>query len=180
MFGPSVKQGFRVPPKTTLAIRAHALRVRKLLGVDKPFFKMGLFMEGLSDSGIVIDVVEGGALPTGVEACCVPELRMIMLSEETYHFACQDDGRARFTVIHELGHLVLAHARTFHRDTGRRIEAYEDSEWQANTFAAEFLMPVNDIQERGLRTPQQLMLEYQVSAMAAEVRVRKLKDQKLL
>lgn len=181
MFGPSVSNGFRVPPKSTIAIRAQALKARRVLGVaDRPFFPMAIFIERLFDLGITVDIVEDDELPLGVEACCAPESAVIMLSHETYRRAAADDGRGRFTVIHELGHLTLSHTRTFHRESQRRIQVFEDSEWQANTFAAEFLMPLDDIQKKGLRNPEQIMMEYQVSAQAAEVRIRKLQKEKLI
>ena len=90
--------------------------------------------------------------------------------------ACEDDPRARFTVIHELGHIAMAHTRSLNRDRGRgrEIKPYEDSEWQANTFAAEFLMPLDDMKRRNLKTPELLQLEYQVSSQAADTRIAKL------
>lgn len=176
MFGPSSGLGYRVPSRTVVNIRDRALAVRKtLIRKNLPFFEMAPFIEQLHDYGIVYDVVEANELPTGIEACCVPEQRSITLSADTYAKACDDDPRARFTVIHELGHILLAHARTLNRDIGAKIEAYEDSEWQANQFAAEFLMPLSHMVECGHRNAEQLMLAYQVSAPAAERRINQLR-----
>lgn len=50
-------------------------------------------------------------------------------------------GRARFTLAHELGHLVLHEGPALHRQTAMiKHKVFEDSEWQADYFA-EFLMP---------------------------------------
>jgi hypothetical protein len=172
MFGPSAGLGYRVSPRNIFSIREHALLVRKaLVKKDSPFFCMAPFIEQLHEYGIIYDVVDADDLPQGIEACCMPEFRLITFAEETYSKACEDDPRARFTVMHELGHILLAHTRMFHRDNGKKIEAYEDSEWQANQFAAEFLMPLDHITQKGLTTANEIMLTYQVSAPAADRRV---------
>ncbi|MCK9510729.1 MAG: ImmA/IrrE family metallo-endopeptidase [Pigmentiphaga sp.] len=178
MFGPSVNNGFRVPGKSTEAIRRHAMHVRSVfeIPVDAGFFPMGDFMEAWIDYGIIYDIAEPQGLPVGVEACCVPERGLILFSESTYQKACQDNPRARFTVVHELGHLALSHTRTFHREysPGLEIRVFEDSEWQANQFSAEFLMPLEDILCKGLTTQEQIMMEYQVSATAATRRLHQI------
>lgn len=184
MFGPSVTRGFRVAPRSTLDIRKHAVHVRQVLGLkpDVGFFPMAEFIESWFDWGIGYDVVEPGELPVGVEACCVPEKGLIMLTLQTYENACYDNPRARFTVVHELGHLALAHTRAFHRERPdiSEIKAFEDSEWQANTFAAEFLMPVEDIQRRRLRGVYDVMERYGVSEPAAAKRIRDLIKQGMI
>jgi hypothetical protein len=56
------------------------------------------------------------------------------------------NGRYRFTLAHEIGHLRL-HPRNpdFHRQFGtsnpRLVGSYQEFEWQADTFAACLLMP---------------------------------------
>ena len=175
MFGPSAGMGYRVAAKRIKTIRAHALHVRKqLVRRNVPFFKMDDFIDRLHNFAIIYDVVEARELPIGIEACCVPEQRLITLSAETYRKACEDDPRARFTVIHELGHILLAHTRTFHRDSNTRIEAYEDSEWQANQFAGEFLMPLDHMNQENFCSAEQLIFAYQVSTPAAERRISQL------
>jgi hypothetical protein len=175
MFGPSSGMGYRVPPLKIANIRTHALAVRgKLVASNDAFFGMEHFIESLINYGITCDVVDEDELPFGIEACCVPERLLITFSNTTYEKACNDDPRARFTVIHELGHILLAHTRTFNRDRGGKIEAYEDSEWQADQFAAEFLMPLTHIVANGFKTADELILNYQVSAPAAERRIAQL------
>lgn len=175
MFGPSSGMGYRVAPRTIVGIREHALAVRKtLLPKQSAFFRMAPFIEQLHEYGIVYDVVDEDELPIGIEACCIPEHRLVTFSSDTYQKACEDDPRARFTVIHELGHILLAHTRPLNRDNRRIIEAFEDSEWQANQFAAEFLMPLPHMAEKGHKTADELILAYQVSAPAAERRVSQL------
>jgi hypothetical protein len=175
MFGPSVTSGWRVRPISIVQIRSAAQHARKvLLRRDPPFFPMAEFIERLFEYAIVVDVVEREILPPGVDACCVPERAEISLSEETYAAACNDVPRARFTVIHELGHMILTHSRSFHRDNGKPIPAFEDSEWQADQFAAEFLMPLQDLRAKGIQNADAVMFEYHVSQPAARRRIKQL------
>lgn len=175
MFGPSAGHGYRVSPLTICEIRTRSLAVRKqLVRKNAPFFEMASFIDQLHEYGIIYDVVDSSDLPNGIEACCLPEQRLITLSEDTYKKACEDEPRARFTVIHELGHILLAHTRTFHRDNGGVIAAFEDSEWQANQFAAEFLMPLDHMAQERITQVDHLIFAYQVSAPAAERRIAQL------
>lgn len=175
MFGPSSGMGYRVAPRNIVGIRERALAVRKiLLPKQLAFFRMAPFIEQLYEYGIVYDVVDEAELPVGIEACCIPEFGLVTFASDTYRKACEDDPRARFTVIHELGHILLAHTRPLNRDSKRNIEAFEDSEWQANQFAAEFLMPLTHMVEKGHKTADELILAYQVSPPAAERRINQL------
>lgn len=175
MFGPGVTHGFRVQPLSIAKIRRKAMQARRVLVPGNPdFFRMEPFLEGLFRYGITVDVVDSGELPYGVEACCRPELLYIQFSDHVYAAACRDDPRARFTAVHELGHILLSHSRSFHRGGDGNHKPYEDSEWQANQIAAEMLMPLDDIVANGYRTPGELQLAYQVSQPAAELRIQKL------
>jgi IrrE N-terminal-like domain len=175
MFGPGSNNGYWVTPRSTALIREHVKRVRPVLVQrNSSFFPMGQFIERLAALEITVDVVENNDLPAGVEACCIPERLLMQLRLSTYEGACRDDPRARFTVIHELGHILLQHSRAFNRSNANDIRPFEDSEWQANQFAAEFLMPFDDIVNRRLTTPSELQLTYHVSAAAAETRITKL------
>jgi len=82
--------------------------------------------------------------------------------------------RDRFTIAHELGHYVL------HSDCGeRRIRASRFGsnpvEWEANWFAAAFLMPKVDFKatfHRYRGDSALIAARYLVSPKAAEVRMR--------
>lgn len=80
----------------------------------------------------------------------------LTVSEVVYADALRDDGRARFTLAHELAHAVL-HANQLRKINDARrgtpilfrreeLRASEDPEWQANRFAAALLMPVDAVQ----------------------------------
>jgi len=113
-----------------------------------------------------------------VEGNTYPSHTTIELREDVYLEACDDNGRARFTVAHEFGHLFLEHKPVYSRRSGPH-EIYEDSEWQANQFAAEFLMPVELVRQY-CSGPHDIMTVFGVSWEAADLRWRKLKKERLL
>jgi Zn-dependent peptidase ImmA (M78 family) len=142
-------KGVRVPPRSTAQIRQMADKVRKVLGVVK----------GQSEDKLdiieVIDILLPQCLPQ-IEINLLPDEEMgedhgrtypdkflIELRENTYIGAMNGSGRDVFTVAHEIGHLFLhQNAASFARSKPTAtIKPYENSEWQADQFAAEILMP---------------------------------------
>ena len=77
----------------------------------------------------------------------------IVVRESVYRAALNRLGRARMTLAHELGHLLMhAHDRRLHRLAGGNrpvptSKKFESAEWQANKFAALFLMPEHIVSE---------------------------------
>lgn len=104
-----------------------------------------------------------------------PDEKHIQIKESVYIRACNDDGQARFTLAHELGHLILHQnqASSFARkSTSTKHKPYEDSEWQANTFAAELLADSRKISATD--TPEDLMTRFGITRMAASIRLKKI------
>lgn len=169
-------QGFRVSPRSGSEIALAATRTRASLGVSGPTFSPEVVLESLTTFGVTVDVIDDAdrELPRGVEACWIPDTVELLIRESVYLAACRRESRAMFTVAHELGHLALGHRRTFNRDTSG-CKVYEDSEWQANTFAAEFLMPLDLIRKHRGFTAEQLVRLFGVSQQAAETRIAKLR-----
>lgn len=176
--GHGPRQGFKVPGRRVVDIRQAAARVRALFGVTGAKFDAEHALEALTKYGVTLDVVEDSdrELPHGVEACWVPDIVTLIVKASVYRAACNREPRALFTIAHELGHLALAHRRAFNRDAHNTCEIWEDSEWQANTFAAEFLMPLDLIRRSGLRTAWEIEHLFGVSAQAAETRFNKLRQ----
>lgn len=84
--------------------------------------------------------------------------------------------RDRFTIAHELGHFVLHSNRGAKRIRAARFGS-DRVEWEANWFAAAFLMPEDDFRETCQRAKNNITLvsaRYLVSAKAAEIRMRAL------
>jgi antitoxin HicB len=109
--------------------------------------------------------------------------------------AREGNGRYRFTVAHELAHLVL-HRDDLVRNRGRAfrdvvsptdklppgVPIYRSPEWQANAWAGAFLMPLRGVRSYLRRldehgdefTQAAFAANFQVSVQAATIRLEKL------
>ncbi len=106
----------------------------------------------------------------GREAVTYPAQNEIVIREDTYSDACAGETRARFTLGHELGHLILHPPWAVYlaeEDSGdtRPTKPFKSPEWQADAFAGEFLAPVKMI--IGL-TIEEIMERFRVSYSAAK------------
>ncbi|MEY9935410.1 Zn-dependent peptidase ImmA (M78 family)/transcriptional regulator with XRE-family HTH domain [Catenulispora sp. GP43] len=86
--------------------------------------------------GADVTIVELGAGFDGL-AACTPDVKLIVLATS------RTPTRQRFTLAHELGHLLAGDDQEIHVDPDvyDRDRAREPSEMRANAFASEFLMP---------------------------------------
>jgi len=120
------------------------------------------------------EVLESGEMGID-EARTYPDKQLIFIRDDVYQKATSGDRRAQFTLAHELGHLVmhsgLRNSRSFARNSEQH-KVYEDSEWQADTFAAEFLMPY--AVAINLTGPDEIFEKFGVSKKAAETRYEKI------
>ena len=95
---------------------------------------------------------------------------IIRIREDVYTDAVSGGHRSRFTLTHELGHLLLHNPL---RMTLCRLEAnlppYIDPEWQANTFAGEFLVMRH--LARGM-SPLEIKQKFNVSYYVAEIQAK--------
>lgn len=175
-------KGYEVAPLSANAIRMEADRVRKVLKIEnEPAPNLCRFLEGLLNFGITVDVRDDARKELGaIEALTVPDQLLIVLTEETYTKAIENDPRTRFTIFHELGHLVLSHSKTMHRSGAENLKPFQDSEWQADQFAAEITMPLSLIRSYQLNSALAIQELFQVSAGAAETRYAKLKGKRLI
>lgn len=175
-------RGYEVAPLSIMAIRSEADRVRKVLRIENdPAPNLCAFLEGLVNFGITVDVRDDAHKELGaVEALTVPEQLLIVLTEATYAKAIQNDSRTRFTIFHELGHLVLSHSKTLHRSGPENVKPFQDSEWQADQFAAEITMPIELIKRHQLNSAIAIQELFEVSAGAAETRYSKLREKGLI
>lgn len=108
----------------------------------------------------------------------------IILASTTYELLHQEDGRARFTVGHEIGHVYIHAPFVFdcifeNRRTVKlnrsEIETFKDPDWQAEVFASAILMPTNHI-SRLIRSGVDadfVARTFKVSRAAAKKRIEK-------
>ena len=155
------QRGMRVRPLSRAQIRAVALKVRSLCGVDAPRVDVARFIEHKLFSEFD---VEFSVLPESIlgpdEGRTYPDTRQIQLRADVYDQLLAEDPRARFTAMHEVAHLFLHHGVPLRLSSSpTNHKPFEDSEWQSDAFAAEFLMPVELI----------LRLRYKTAAAGSEV-----------
>ena len=75
----------------------------------------------------------------GVEGMTFPDDNLIYIREDVYLRACNNDGRARFSIAHEIGHYCIHGGVGLARRARHTTPIYCNSEWQADTFAGELL-----------------------------------------
>ncbi len=163
----------RVAPTSRLKLRKSAEKVRSLLGVKVPGFPSDAFDLLLSGNfpEYKFDVLEADIMGPH-HGLTEPDQKIMFLREDVYEGAMRGDGRDRFTFAHELGHLLLHSGNYLARydpsAPNPTHKKYEDSEWQADNFAAELLMPIAAVKK--CADPTELMEMCEVSYMAASVR----------
>ena len=118
------------------------------------------------------------------EAYFIPETEELILSEDTYIGLLEDNGRDRFTVAHEIGHVVLhrPYYRTIRRDRRQaillcrsQIKPFQHPERQSDVFASEFLIPTQHAQKMLFEgaTEKDFMHIFHVSFEAAHVKMER-------
>ncbi len=123
---------------------------------------------------LTLEVVPDDTL-TDAEAKTFPN-GTIQVRESVYDRACKDDPRSRFTLSHELFH-ALAHCNqmALSRKSTIATKAYRDSEWQANTFAANLLLPDELITKYDGMPSQDVSLYLGVSRQCIDIRRQQFK-----
>ena len=90
------------------------------------------------------------------------------------YFESLSENERIFTIAHEIAHYILhanpSIARYPRIYPGDDVKPYEDSEWQADAFAGEFLCPCQAI--RGM-TPEEVADKFGVSVQAAKTQLKK-------
>lgn len=175
-------KGFRVSPTSRIKIRESTQMVadvvRRHLNKGEHHFPIVECIEMLSAcEELWMEIVEDWQLGD-VAALVKPGTPpLLQVSESVYDGACRGGKYERFTLAHELGHYFL-HSRqriALTRDTGsgpRKHKAFEDSEWQANTFAGELLIDCRIVVAEQLTDPTAWPDIFQVSSEAADIQWR--------
>lgn len=165
-------EGFCVSPRTRKEIAQIAETVRNMFSPSRTKFldvvdllerKLPAAFERFS-----LEIVEDNELPDREAEMC-PSSLSIRVRESVYGKAMDGDCHCRFTLAHEIGHFFLHRFQSLAfglQLQGRKISAYCDSEWQANTFARHFLVP--DSLAKGLDVSQ-IELLFGVSSSVARI-----------
>ena len=139
---------YRSLPLSRDDIRAEAWKLRVVLGASQakalPILKILEYGMGRLFPGFNRTIVSKDEMP-GREAVTYPAANEIDIREDTYLLAYYGDPRARFTLAHEIGHLILhtPETITLAREAADNTTPlrFESAEWQADAFAGDFLAP---------------------------------------
>jgi len=147
------KPGYRVPPLSKVRIREFAALFRRHLRLDRrpdfPIIDVLEFTLPQLIDGYVLEICSREEMGAN-HGLTYPNKALIKLREDVYEGAVEGNGRDRFTASHEFGHLMLHGNVSMARSSGPNgHKIYEDSEWQADRFAAELLMPVDVLRTCG-------------------------------
>ncbi len=179
-------KGFKVAPKSASTIASVARSVTKvLLSVTEvkraTDINFAQFIEGiLPKLGIEFDVIPDTSSEIEKKAPAAMIGNKLKMRDSCYKGLCAGTPRDAFTLFHELGHFFLGHERQYTREELGDHEVYEDSEWQANEFAGECLMPLSVIINNKLNTIEKIRAEFGVSYEAAGVRLDKLRKRRVI
>ncbi len=163
---------YKATPTSRRRIEDYANQIRERCGFqDTKCFPIMHFLEIVlarffPDMSLVI--VEPEDMPFK-EAETVPGQSLIRIRQDVYDAATEGNGRARFTIAHEVGHFLMHTPDSIvlcRMETGTAMKAYEDPEWQANTFAGYLLAPT--ALAAGL-TWREIGQQFQLSEKAAKV-----------
>lgn len=141
-------------PTSRKNIRDLAITIRHIVGMDnEKYFPVVDFLELVMPQiydNFSYEIVHPDELKNEY-GVTYPEKNVIKLREDVYENAISGVGRDRFTVAHEIGHYIMhkpGSLKLARSVNVKNVPAYKDPEWQANTFAGEFLAPPHII--RGL------------------------------
>jgi len=168
-----------VPARNNVEIGAIAAQIRQAFRWTDDKFPIVEAVElGLPQiwSDFEFQVAEYRDMP-GEHGLTYPDEKRIVIREDVYEGALAGQGRDRFTVAHELGHLLMHSGLGLARHVRKGdVPAYRDSEWQANSFAGALLVPRAAVVPG--RSAQQVAERCGVSCDAAGVMMRKYAQQK--
>lgn len=175
-------RGSKVPPRSRAKIREIVAALRELVGERGIYVDVQRLIEHklFEHFGVILAVKEADELGAD-EGRSYPDKMRLELRSDVYDALVRREPRARFTAMHEVAHLFLHQGIPLRRTSGPATHRhFEDSEWQADAFAAEFLMPVEHVLRLRPRTAAVASAKFEVSLRAAIVRLITLKNEGLL
>lgn len=115
----------------------------------------------LESNGVIVYELEANEKIDGLSFVTEKGMAVIVINKD------MSNDRKRFTLAHELGHLIM------HADSCSLISSHRSKENEANEFASEFLMPEEAIKDslRNLKLPSLGPLkEYWLTSMSAIIK----------
>lgn len=168
--------GTIVPPKSADDIALIANAVREALNLTAiPYFPVVKVFEYLPHlvDGADFEVLAAEEMGDD-HGRTYPDQSLIRIREDVYEGAYSGQPRDRFTMCHELGHLIMHKSVALSRiDPANPPKIYFNSEWQADKFASYLLMPKHLL--RNYLSVDQVVKEFGVSWEAAMARKQEMK-----
>lgn len=165
-----------VPPLSGKQIAELAETIRREMKIQTDGFPLIQFLEFAMPRFFPGFALEAGLMSDmgANHGLTIPSENVIRLREDVYDGLYRGVGRDRFTAAHELGHYMMHRAVpiVFHRTEQGTLEPFRDSEWQANAFAGDLLMPRSAMMN--CQSIADVMQRFGVSSQAASVQNRKL------
>ena len=175
-------------PLSKSSIRSYAMKIRRMLGYNnKDFIHAPKLFDALSvlfeEKGLKFDYRvlpdDDQIFVNREEAFTDMATGIVYIKESVMEQACRRAyRRGTYTLIHELGHYLLHYlqedANLARVSDKTPVPIYCDPEWQANTFASEFLMPFEECVNL---QPDEIRKRFHVSWRAAEVRYQKVQEE---
>jgi hypothetical protein len=169
--------GAVVPARSGRDIESIALGVRTAMGLSEaPYFPIVWFYDLLHKliPGAYYDIRPREEMGDNHGLTHVRR-KEIQIRQDVFEAACRDDGFGRFTMCHELGHLLMHRGGLLQRGPAKP-PIYMSSEWQSDYFAGALLMPSHLVDPAA--SPQQIARGFCTSVSAAEVRLNQVNQQK--
>ncbi len=157
------------PALSRVAIEQLTDNIRTKFNCTNYYFDIISFLEMVIpsiDGSFNYDYVESNELPDKTYAYYDSSKNQIKILSTVYERACNDNGRDRFTIAHEVGHYFLHREGCMFARTELEVPAYRSPEWQANTFASALLIPKNLTKYLSI---EQIANKCKVSHQAAEI-----------
>jgi len=128
--------GVKVPALRIADIRSFATSIRQnsQIGIHDPFPVLDFLEFSLTGGIDGFDWISSDDLPRGVEACAYPDGcaenpdgPYIKIRDTVYEAAHRREGRARLTILHECGHILLHRKVAVHHRgaIGAQLAPYE-------------------------------------------------------
>lgn len=141
---PTRTEGIVVPARSKADIAGLAGALRRVFRLsEEPYFPvveiydyLDLIIEGASYEILTAEEMGDDHGRT------YPEKNLIHIREDVFDGAYDKKPRDRFTLCHELGHLLMHRGVALSRvNPMAPPKIYRNSEWQADTFASHLMMP---------------------------------------
>lgn len=133
-------------PLSRQQLRQMAIMFRRVLNIDHVLrvnvLRLLELVMPLLDEHFSYEIVPVSAMPRKRHADTDVVNRIIRIREDIYMKACNGDGQARMTIMHEIAHylLIVIYGVKFARSFGaEQIKPFEDPEWQAKALAGEIM-----------------------------------------